>query len=291
MKKIIFSALMALAFVGVSCSSDNDSTDGGDKGGITPPNKKILVIDKIDINSTEVSNGESEYSETTVIFKYDNKKLTTIESQENDLFYKFTYDDKGIVKEVESTEIESTYEGDVKVTKKHIVSDFLGLAPFNLGRKGKINQLDKGNVVDMTFYSYDNKDKVTGEYKSTMKYDNRPFAAFHTLNTTGAIDLSKKTQIDFGVNGGVYSGLDYANKLLPVNNPTYLKHALVGSEEHAETTITYKCDVDNYPVAFDYIIIDHYKSDKWNNDTQKYDIIWKSDKTTGTANIKYRELK
>ncbi|WP_121964368.1 hypothetical protein [Myroides sp. N17-2] len=291
MKKIIYSALVALAFVGVSCSSDDNSSNGGENGGVTPPNKKILVIDKININSTDNYDGKPDYQTSIFLFKYENKKLITMESEENDLFYKFSYDDKGIVKDIESTEIEDTYEGEKKVTKKHIVSDFLGVTPFNLGKIGKVNQMDKGNAVDMTFYSYDETDKVIGEYKSTMRYDTQPFAAFHTLNTTGAVDLSKKTQVDFGVNAGAFNGVDYLNKLLPVNNPTYLKHALVGSEEYVETTIAYKYDKDNYPTSFEYTIIDHVYEDDWNPITHKVEYKWVSYTIKGNATITYKELK
>lgn len=297
MKKIIFSALAALAFVGVSsCSTDDNSSDIGNgidngNGGITPPNKKILVIDNIFIESIDSYDGVEEYNSTTVYFKYDDKRLVSLESAENDLLYKFIYDDKGIVKEIESTETYETQDGHKIEISKHVVSNFLGLTPFNFGKKGKINTLDKGNVVDMTFYSLNDKGSVEGEYKTVLKYDNKPFAAFHTLNTTGAIDLSKKTQIDLGVSAGAFTGIDYANKVLPVNNPTYLKHALVGSEEYAETTIKYNYDNTDYPVSFEYVSIEFYKYEKWNNYTQKYDIIWNTDKVVGTAKITYKELK
>lgn len=299
MKKIIFSALAALAFVGVSCSSDDNSSiddngTGNGSGGITPPNKKVYVIDKIKINATEVygdESEESEYSETVVDFKYDHGKLMSIESVENDMFYKFIYDDKGIVKEVESQEVVYEQFGDKKVMKKHIVSDFLGLAPFDFGKKGKINVHNKGNVENMTFYAYDDKDKVIGEYKTTLRYDNRPFAAFHTLNTTGAVDLSKKTQIDFGVNTSAFNGLGYANSLLPANNPIYLNHEYVGTKEYSEVNISYTYDANNYPISFEYTVINQYESGRWNPETKKYDIVWLVDKTTGQANITYKELK
>ncbi|MGL4583607.1 MAG: hypothetical protein ACRCVU_11585 [Flavobacterium sp.] len=44
MKKIIYSALVALAFVGVSCSSDDNNNST-----ITEPNKVIKNIESIDM--------------------------------------------------------------------------------------------------------------------------------------------------------------------------------------------------------------------------------------------------
>lgn len=297
MKKIIFSALAALAFVGVSsCSTDDNSSDTGNgidngNGGITPPNKKIMVIDRIDINSTDDYDGKPYYSETVVYFEYENNKLLSVESVENDTYLKFIYDDKGIVKEIESTETIETEHGNKLETSKHIVAEFLGLTPFNFGKKGKINTLDKGNVVDMTFYSLNDKGSVEGEYKTVLKYDNKPFAAFHTLNTTGAIDLSKKTQIDFGVNAGAITGMDYANKLLPVNNPTYLKHSYSNNEEYTETNISYIYNEHDYPVSFEYVSIEHYLMSRYNFETKKVDYTWETSKVFGTAKITYKELK
>ncbi len=296
MKKIIFSALAALAFVGVSCSSDDNSSDNGN--GITPPNKVIKVIEKININSVSTSDYDEadkpEYSEGVVELKYnDANKVTSIVGDGTDVLYNFIYDDKGIVKEIEY--FESVYEwgeGEKIEKRKHIVSDFLGLAPFNFGKLGKINTIDKGNPVDLTFYSYNDQDKVEGEYKTEIKYDNKPFAAFHTLNTTGAIDLSKKTQIDFGPSQAAMTGLKYANELLPMNNPTYLKHAYVGDKAYLESKITYQYDNNQYPTSFEFEIKDYYRTSYgWDPIKQEVKYKWVTDITKGKATITYKEMK
>jgi len=295
MKKIIFSALAALAFVGVSCSSDDNSSDNGN--GITPPNKKIKVIERININSVYTSdyseNNKPEYSEGVVELKYNAQSKVESIVDGTEVIYNFIYDDKGVVKEIEYFEpVYVPGEGEKIEKRKQVVSEFLGLAPFNFGKLGKINTLDKGNPVDLTFYSFNDQDKVEGEYKTEIKYDNKPFAAFHTLNTTGAIDLSKKTQVDFGPNKAAITGLKYANELLPMNNPTSLKHAYVGGKEYSESKITYQYDGDQYPISFEYEVKDYYKGyDGWDPVKKEEKYKWITDITKGKATITYKEMK
>ncbi|MVX36459.1 hypothetical protein [Myroides sp. LoEW2-1] len=293
MKKIVFGAFIALAFLGASCSSDDGGSTGNGEngGGITPPNNKIKVIDKIIIDSKLNDRGEiEEVEEATVDFTYVDKKLHRVSDSDNDSGYKFIYDDKGIVKEVESTQLEYFPGGDQLVTTKYVVAEVLGLTPFNFSKLGVINSVDKGNVVDMTFYSYNDENQVVGTYSSVMKYDDKPFGAFHTLNTTGAVDLSKKTQVDFGNNKGAIMGLDYANRLLPSNNPTYLKHTLVEGKEEVEVVITYTYDADNYPVSFVYSMEEHFVGDEWDREENKYKEVVFTQKVDGSAVIIYKEL-
>ncbi|MTG98675.1 hypothetical protein GJV76_11140 [Myroides sp. BIT-d1] len=292
MKKIVFGAFIALAFLGASCSSDDGGSTGNGEngGGITPPNNKIKVIDKIIIDSKFNDRGKVEEGEATVDFTYVDKKLHTVSDLDNDFHYKFIYDDKGIVKEVESTQLEYFPGGDQLVTTKYVVAEVLGLTPFNFGKLGVINGVDRGNVVDMTFYSYNYNNEVVNTYSSVMKYDDKPFGPFHTLNTTGAVDLSKKTQVDFGNSKGAIMGLDYANRVLPSNNPTYLKHTLVEGKEEVEVVITYTYDANNYPVSFVYSIVEHFVSNEWDREENKYKEVVFTEKVDGNAVIIYKEL-
>lgn len=280
MKKIIFSALAALAFVGVSCSSDdNSSIDGNGNGGITPPNKKILVIDKIEVSKTDEYDGYPVTNKDVVTFNYVDKKLSTIVSAEDGILVSVVYDKSGNLKEV--------IEGDVNDGwgDNYVISEIIA-KPLLAKDMGKVNQMEKGNPVDLTFYSFDNNDKVIGEIKTTIKYDDKPFSAFHTFNTTGIIDLSKKTNVDFGVSPGAITGMDYASKLIPMNNAVYLKHALSNGKAYYETKVSYVYDKDNYPVSLSYTIDDF---NDWSLIYNKEE--WKAIKSYGNAKITYKELK
>lgn len=279
MKKIIFSALAALAFVGVSsCSSDDNSIGNGD-GGMTPPNKKILVIDKLEISKTDEYDGVPTTNNEVITFNYVDNKLTTLVSSELGTLVTISYDDKGNLKEVMDGSINEGWD------EQYIISEIIA-KPLLAKNVGKVNTMDKGNPVDLTFYSRDNKGQVIGEIQTTIKYDDKPFSAFHTLNTTGIIDLSKKTNVDFGITPGAVTGIDYASKVVPMNNAVYLKHLLNDGKSYYEANVVYDYDNDNYPKSFSYTVDDYGDWSTVYNETD-----WRAIKCYGTVKITYKELK
>ncbi len=280
MKKI----LLSLALVGgllASCSSDdNSSTENGTtEGGITAPQKVIKVLDKIEVNATTTWHDEEvETSNSTITFKYDNNKLVQIVTDKNEVVGEVKYNKDGI----ESiSNIEDTFFLSAIVGKK-----------LDGAKYGKVDLINKGNPVELTFYSYDDDEEVIdGEIKAKISYDDKPFFAFHTLNTTGAIDLSKKTQIDFGtpVNAAL-SGVNEANKLLPVNNITKLSYD-DGENDSFNATVAYEYDKEGYPVAATFEAISKYISYEWDYKTQQALKVPAEDKDSGTVKFFFKELK
>ncbi|WP_158209946.1 hypothetical protein [Myroides phaeus] len=280
MKKILFS-LVVIGGLLVSCSSDDNSSNenGTTVGGITAPHKVIRVLEKIKVSSTRTwHDGEVETSNSAITYEYENGKLVKIVTDRNEVVGEIKYN-KGGIESISN--IEDTF----------FLSEITG-KKLDGAKYGKVNQIHKGNPVDLTFYSFDEDEKeIEGEFQTKISYDAKPFFAFHTLNTTGAIDLSKKTQIDFGSPvGAALSGINEANKLLPVNNITGINH-IYGEKESFSATVTYEYDKEGYPVTAIFETVDKYTYNDWNRETRESFEVIAEDKDKGTVKFYFKEIK
>lgn len=280
MKKI----LLSLALVGgllASCSSDdNSSTENGmTEGGITAPQKVIRVLDKIEVHSvTEGTEIDRKEQNSVITYVYENGKLLKVLADNNETVGEIKYNKDGI----ESiSNIEDTF----------LLSEIVG-KKLDGSKYGKVDQIHNGNPVALTFYTYDDDEKVIeDESKVTLTFDKKPFFAFHTLNTTGAIDLSKKTQIDFGtVAGAALSGINEANKLLPVNNITEFKFFYEEGETFAGTVV-YEYDKDDYPTSATFKTVENYFYYSWDSVNKEEIKNPMEEVTNGTVKFYFKELK
>ncbi|MEC4115373.1 hypothetical protein [Myroides phaeus] len=280
MKKILFS-LVAIGGLLVSCSSDDNSSNenGTTVGGITAPQKVIRVLDKIEVHSvTEGTEIDKKEQKSVITYVYENGKLLKVLADNNETVGEIKYNKDGI-------------ESISNIEDSFFLSEIVG-KKIDGSKFGKVDQIHNGNPVALTFYTYDDEDKVIeDESKVTLTFDKKPFFAFHTLNTTGVIDLSKKTQIDFGtVGGAALSGINEANKLLPVNNITEFKFFYEEGETFSGTAV-YEYDKDDYPTSATFKTIENYHYYSWDPVNKKEIKNPMVEVTNGTVKFYFKELK
>lgn len=249
MKKFLLSVSL-LGGLLVGCSSDDNANSKIDDdgveviGGVTQPNKIIKVIDRVELTTIDEREGEKVVTESILTFNYKDNKLSSLVSSTEGPILDIFYNEKGeLYNVVFYSPVEEDEPSNLVVSE---ITKYL-----NVGKIGRVTKIDNGNPTELAFYSFNDNGKVRGEYDVTIEYDKMPYFAFHTLNTTGVIELSKKTQLDFGlITPAVITGQEYANKLLPMNNPTSLDFNSYNGKDYNKLTTEYTYTPDNYIDTF-----------------------------------------
>lgn len=261
MKKIIYSALVALAFVGVSCSSDDNSSNDDNDGGVKP-NVNIKYLTQVSgYDITEPNDKE------TAIFGYnvENKLikvnvLKPFEEERKDVQYDVIYGKDGRLEKV-SEGAQQTFITTV------------------LGRKddaytiGKVLEYDKrNNPIKLMVYYDDIRWVKNGKYYEeikeikqgivTIQYDDKPFFMFHTLRSAGIIDALDGVNLNFSAPTQAPQ-LMLAKELLPTNNATLFIFKNEEGVEIVKTDIKYVLDKENYPISASIVNIKKHREFNW----------------------------
>lgn len=230
MKKIIYSALVALAFVGVSCSSDDNNNST-----ITEPNKVIKNIESIDMVLFEDGDKEEEKS-FNMMYTADGK-LKSIE-------YTKLYDDGRVY---ENSKGELTHDSNKKLEKITTPDEIILIKDLlvyqnSAYKVGKVLKYDNNqNPVEILVY---NKKKEEVMVKVT--YDDKPFFGFHTLRAAGIIDALQGVELNLA-SPNVPAELKLAKELLPHNNPITYTYTNAEGRVLDNVKIVYSYDESNYP--------------------------------------------
>ncbi|MEK6493727.1 hypothetical protein [Myroides odoratimimus] len=237
MKKIIFSALAALAFVGVSCSSDDNSIGNGD-GGVTPPNKNIKLISQV---VTVDDAHPADKLTFNVNYDNDSKVTSVVGNESNDEYFvgeaTFKYEEKTKLTEVKAG-------GDLFPVQLLLDSNK------SLYKYGKVLEYDKkGNPTKILMYYDEYLFEELGGTKQgilELEYDNNPNFTFHTMRAMGIIDAIKGVNVIFNdATGNPVNKL--LSELISVNNMVKGKVYLEDGTLIRTTTVTYDFDEQLYP--------------------------------------------
>lgn len=231
MKKIIFSALAALAFVGVSsCSSDDNSTPT-----TTEPNKVIKNIEKIDVVVYE--DGDKEEDKTFNLSYAADGKLTSIEYIKRKKGGSIFENSKGDIAYGSNKKVEK-----ITTPKEVILIKDLLVYQNSAYKYGKVLKYDnKKNPSEILAYN-----KEIEEYVIKITYDDKPFFGFHTLRAAGVIDLLDGVELNLA-SPSVPAELKMAKELLPNNNPIAYTYTNKDGIVLDDLKITYSYDENNYP--------------------------------------------
>ena len=215
--------LVSISLFTISCSSDDDGFI--DANGNTKKKYITRILDQG--NNLTVLN-----------VNYDSEGKVTSAESKNDTKY-FSYGDNGDLKRVSGG-------GDNIVTSEIINEIHKG---YEIGDVLQFD--DKGNPTVLELYGedyYGNREIVTAE----LKYDEKPFAFYYTLDAAGIIDVLYDVRLQFYAPQEIV----LAKKLLPVNNPVKATVKDNNSQEVFTITVDYNYDQDNYPTSSRVIIID-----------------------------------
>lgn len=244
MKKFLLSVSL-LGGLLVGCSSDDNANSKIDDdgveviGGVTQPNEVIKFIDSAEGERVGIDYDEDIHEKGNSKLHYNSDgKLVSVLGDKGEVLVNIEYSNGDLT----SVNVE---EGD-----SFNILDVIAKQPFQFKNRVRINSFENGNVTSYTSYEFYD-DVLVEEDEVTIDYDNKPFFAFYTLNSTGAIDISKKTSVDIGaISGGVLTGENTMNKFIPANNPTRIKYVdAANSKIFTEYSIKYKYDNDNYPIG------------------------------------------
>lgn len=242
MKKFLLSVSL-LGGLLVGCSSDDNANSKIDDdgveviGGVTQPNEVIKFIDSAEGKRVGIDYDEDIHEKGNSKLHYNSDgKLVSVLGDKGEVLVNIEYSNGDLT----SVNVE---EGD-----SFNILDVIAKQPFEFKNRVRINSFENGNVTSYTSYGFDDDNILVEDEEVTIEYDSKPFFAFHTLNSTGAIDISKKTSVDIGaINGGTLTGENTMNKFVPANNPKKMKYVdLTNPNNFMELNIEYTYDVDNY---------------------------------------------
>ncbi|MDR2222263.1 MAG: hypothetical protein LBE34_05930 [Flavobacteriaceae bacterium] len=232
MRKEMFAALLALGLIGVSCSSDDSSSNNGNG---TRPNQHIKYITNVDTFYLE--DGVME-QDSKVVMQYSTaNRLESMQSTE--LGSEDEPNNTGNIKFVYGASSKLEKVGEASELK--LVSDML-LYKNDAYKMGKVLKYDnRKNPIEILVY---NEEKEQDILKVT--YDEKPFFAFHTLRAAGIIEAIDGVSLNFAA-PSTPPQLKLAKELIPTNNPVALQIIDHTGRVLTDLKITYQYDDKNYP--------------------------------------------
>ncbi|MCC9041895.1 hypothetical protein LNQ81_04160 [Myroides sp. M-43] len=230
MKKIVFSALAALAFVGVSCSSD-------DNGNIIATDPVVVIKNIKNIDVVLFEEGKRELEKKFDLYYTEEGKLTTIEYTDLDEEGTVYENSKGNLTQDSKNKLEK-----ISSPKEMILIKDLLVYQNSAYKVGKVLKYDNHkNPSEILVYNRDME-----EITMKISYDDKPFFGFHTLRAAGIIDLLDGIELNLA-NPTVPAELKLAKELLPRNNPITYTYTNKEGIVLDNIKIVYAYDESNYP--------------------------------------------
>lgn len=271
MKRIVLGvfALSVLSFVG--CSSDDNNSS------IPKPNEHVKYLATITGYDVE---DISEKLVTT--FSYSDKnKLVSLKS------YEVGY-------ETDSDAVSFTYGQDGRlenVSDGAEVTLISSILPYKdeAYKIGKVLTYDSNanpSILQVYYEEYNEKThkNETKQGTITIKYDNKPFFAFHTLRAAGIIQALDGVKLNFNAPTEAPQ-LKLAKELLPNTNPINVVFTLEDGTEVTSSTITYTYDNEGYPTEFTVVQVDTIEEINWNTGDHEG---WEIETSTLKGSILYK---
>lgn len=271
MKRIILGVLTLSVLSFVGCSSDDNNSS------IPKPNEHVKYL------ATITGYNVNDPSDKTITaFNYSDKnKLVSLNmyevgyENEADTF-DFIYGKDG--------RLEQATDG----YKPLLVSTGLGFKD-EAYKIGKVVAYDSNaNPAKLQVY-YDEYNEKTHKNETkqgtvTIKYDNKPFFAFHTLRAAGVIQALDGVKLNFNAPTEAPQ-LKLAKELLPNTNPINVVFYLEDGTELTNSTITYTYDNEGYPTEFTVVHIDTIEEIDWNTGAH---LGWEIETSTLKGSILYK---
>lgn len=269
----MFAALLALGLIGVSCSSDDSSSNNGNGTG---PNQHIKYVTNVDTFYLE--DGVMEQDSKAVMQYSTANRLESIKTME--FGYEGESGNTGDVKFVYGTN--SKLEKVGEASELLLVSNLL-LYKNDAYKIGKVLKYDsRKNPIEMLVY---NEEKEQDILKVT--YDDKPFFAFHTLRAAGIIEAIDGVSLNFAA-PSTPPQLKLAKEIIPTNNPITFQIIDHTGRIVNDVKITYQYDDKNYPKVAMMYAVNQYQFYKGMKDNQPY-YEWGTKIEESKVNLTYKE--